>query len=132
MRRLGPPASDVGGWVLRGGVAAFYLAFGWDKFDANPHNGWIQIFERIGFGQWFRIATGLIEMVAGLLYVVPWTTWPAAVLLSATMVGAIVAHFTVLHDPGASVVPAVALIATIGIALREPDRDLRGMLSRHE
>lgn len=117
-----PSTSDASGWALRVGVAGFYLAFGVDKFGA--HSSWIRLFDQIGWGQWFRIATGIIEVGGAILYVIPWTTWPATVLLSSAMLGAIVAHVTVLHDPGASVVPAVALIGTVAIALREPDRDL--------
>ena len=118
-----PSRSDLGGWVLRLGVAAFYVAFGLEKFGGE-HNGWIAIFDRIGWGQWFRVATGIIEVAGGVLYVIPWTTLPAALLLSATMAGAIVAHVTVLGDPGSSVMPGAALVATVVIALRQPDREL--------
>jgi len=118
-------SSDLGGWILRAGVAAFYIAFGADKLGSDPHNSWVRIFEHIGLGQWFRVATAVIEIGAGTLYLVPMTCKPAAVLLSLTMLGAILAHLSVLGDPGASVIPAAALVATILIALREPDSDPR-------
>ena len=128
-----PPAHqsvDLGGWVLRAGVAAFYIAFGAEKFGSGPHNGWIVTFDRIGFGQWFRAATGVIEVGAGMLYIFPRTCKPAAVLLGATMVGAIVAHLSVLGDPIGVVLPLAALIATIIIALREPEPELQRLIRR--
>lgn len=109
--------------MLRLGVAAFYLAFGFEKFGGS-HNGWVPIFDRIGVGQWLRIATGVIEVGGGVLYVFPPTCKPAAAVLCATMLGAVVAHLTVLGDPGASVMPGAALVATALIAMREPERPL--------
>jgi uncharacterized membrane protein YphA (DoxX/SURF4 family) len=116
------PRSDLGGWVLRAGVGTFFVLFGYDKFGSDLHNGWIAIFNRIGLGQWLRVITGVIEIGAGALYVFPATCRVAASLLSLTMVGAIVAHVTVLNDPGSSIMPAAALVATVAIALRESDQ----------
>src|ERR1044071_2567658 len=121
--RPGPSWSDAGGWVLRLGVAGFYIAFGLEKFG-GPHNPWAPLFDRIGLGQWLRIATGIIEVGGGVLYLVPWTTRFAAVILAATMLGAIIAHLTVLGDPISTIMPAAALAATVAIALRQPDADL--------
>lgn len=109
--------------MLRAGVAFFYFSFGIEKFG-DGHNTWIPIFERIGWGQWFRVATGVIEVAGAVLYLLPWTTMLAAGLLSATMLGAVVAHLTVLEDPGSGLVPAVALVATIAIALREREQHI--------
>lgn len=113
--------SDAGGWILRAGVAAFFVMFGWDKFDSTPGGEWIRIYDRIGFGQWFRIATGIIEVGGAVLYIFPLTCRFAGALLGATMLGAIIAHCTVLGDPFSSIIPAAALAATVMIALREPD-----------
>jgi putative oxidoreductase len=124
------PSSDLGGWVLRAGVAAFFIVFGYDKFGTDPHNGWVAVFNRIGLGQWFRVATGVIEIGAGALYVFPATCRISATLLALTMLGAIVAHVTVLGDPGSSIMPAAALAATVGIALREPDQALHEWTKR--
>ena len=131
MRWTHPSASDASGWVLRIGVGAFYFLFGIEKFGGGPHNSWAPMFDRIGWGQWFRIATGVIEVGGALLYVLPWTTWVGAFLLSSTMLGAILAHVMVLGDPGSSFVPAVALVATMAIALREPDEELLRVLPGH-
>lgn len=67
----------------------------------------VETFDAIGMGQWFRFATGLIEIVgAGLLWLPRRQAWGAA-LLGATMVGAVLAHLVVLG--AASAVPAVVL-----------------------
>jgi putative oxidoreductase len=118
-------SADPGGWILRIGVAAFFLLAGVEKFSADPHNQWIAIFDRIGVGQWFRYATGIVEVVGAVLYVFPALCKPGAVLLVSAMVGAIVAHVTVLRDPGASAIPAALLVATVLIALRDPSPERR-------
>ena len=66
----------------------------------------IATFEAVGFGQWFRYVTGLIEVGGAILLWVPRARVPAALVLGATMVGAVIAHLTVL---GPSAVPAIVL-----------------------
>ena len=63
-------------------------------------------FEAVGFGQWFRYLTGIIEFGGAIALWFAATRVYAAALLGATMVGAVVAHLTVL---GPSAVPAVVL-----------------------
>lgn len=53
-------------------------------------------FEAIGFGQWFRYVTGLIEVGGAILLWVPGLTVVGAGLLGATMVGAVFSHLVVL------------------------------------
>ncbi len=53
-------------------------------------------FAAIGLGQWFRLATGFIELGSAILLWVPGMTALAAGLLVCTMLGALVAHATVL------------------------------------
>ena len=65
-----------------------------------------QIGEQTGVGQWFRYLTGAIEIGAVALLWIPGRQVFGAVLLVATMAGAIIAHLTVL---GPSAVPASVL-----------------------
>lgn len=53
-------------------------------------------FELIGLGQWFRYATGIIELGSAILLWVPGMAAYGAGLLVCTMVGALIAHATVL------------------------------------
>jgi len=131
-RRFIPSKADLGGWVLRGGVAVFFFMFGKDKFP-TLHNQWVEIFERIGFGQWFRYFTGWVEIGGGLLYFLPWTCPIGAALLACTMVGAIITDIFVLHSFGA-IFPGILLFAVIAIASRTPEEPFnaasRRMFSR--
>lgn len=63
-------------------------------------------FETIGVGQWFRYVTGAIEVVAALLLWAPRLAGLGAALLTATMVGAVLAHLLIL---GPSAIPAAVL-----------------------
>lgn len=66
----------------------------------------VEVFDAVGMGQWFRYVTGIIEVGgAAMLWYKP-TRILGALLLGATMVGAIMAHVLVL---GPSTVPAVIL-----------------------
>jgi putative oxidoreductase len=46
----------------------------------------VQVFEAIGFGQWFRYVTGVVEVGGALLLLVPATGFFGALLLAVTMV----------------------------------------------
>ena len=113
--------SDLGGWVLRGGVALFFVLMGAEKFPSGPGTQWVALFERIGFGQWFRYFTGVVEIVGALLYVTPQTCRIGAMLLSCAMLGAMAVHIVVRHSVGASVYPALVLAAVVMIAIRQGD-----------
>ena len=114
--------ADLGGWVLRGGVAAFFLLMGMEKFPSGPGAPWVAVFEQIGLGQWFRYFTGGVEIVGGLLFFFPVTYLAGAALLVCTMVGAMVVHLVVRHSIPGMVFPAVVLVAVVAVAVRERDR----------
>lgn len=99
-------------WILRIAVAAMFLLAGGGKLaGAAPM---VQMYDAIGLGQWFRYVTGIIEVGSALLLLVPSLAGWAAALLACTMVGAIVAHLTVLHS--APTGPVVLLLLTGSIA----------------
>ena len=66
----------------------------------------VAVFETIGWGQWFRYATGLIELGSAALLWVPGLIWIGAALLTATMACAVLFHLLVL---GPSAIPALVL-----------------------
>jgi len=47
-------------WTLRVLLAVLFFYLGWIKFPADSRP-WVRIFELIGFGQWFRIVTAIVE-----------------------------------------------------------------------
>ena len=93
-------------WVLRGSVAAAFLLIGWEKFPSNPNGEWPRMFAQIGFGQWFRYCTGLVEMLGAALVLLPWTVNMGLAILACTMAGAALVHIFVLHHPSNCIIPA--------------------------
>lgn len=123
-RQMIPSTSDLGGWVLRGGVAVFFVMAGLEKFDPPP-NEWIDIFTQIGLGQWFRYLTGWVEIIGAILYFPAWTCPIGAAFLACTMACAVIVHISVLHNFGAWIEPALLLFAIIAIAARRPEQPLK-------
>lgn len=114
---------DVRGWLLRILVAVVFVLVSLGKFNSDPHGEWFLIFARIGLGQWFRVATGLIKLIGGLLFLLPGTARLAAVPLAATMVGAMIADMVVLGNPLFSLIPGALLALVLMAALRDPSLD---------
>jgi uncharacterized membrane protein YphA (DoxX/SURF4 family) len=106
-------------WVLRVLVALVFLYEGMDKFGSRRL--WIRLFAQIGFGQWFRYATGVVEIMGAALLMVPRTTTVAVTMLGCTMIGAFLTHlFIVGIGPQSIVVGALfGLILAIGWRRRE-------------
>jgi hypothetical protein len=97
-------------------VALFFIAVaGGGKLSNDPHNMWIAIFARIGLGQWFRYATGAIQMAGGILLLVPRTLIIGTGMLACTMAGAVVAQLAVFHSPGAALIPGALLIVIVAV-----------------
>jgi len=61
---------------------------GWVKFD--PNGFWTAAFTRWGYPVWLRWLVGAIEVVGGILLVVPWVASYAALSVSVVMLGALV------------------------------------------
>jgi hypothetical protein len=112
---------DAADWVLRGGVAVFFVLMGVEKFPSGPGAPWVATFQQIGLGQWFRYLTGAIEIAGALLYLVPWSCIAGILLLGCTMLGAMTVHIVVRHSIAATLYPAIVLAGIILIAMRHPD-----------
>lgn len=67
----------------------------------------VATYDAIGFGQWFRYVTGIIEIVGAAVLWLPRKQVLGAAVLGGTMVGAVLAHIFVLVP--AEGVPAVVL-----------------------
>jgi putative oxidoreductase len=105
-------ASNIALWTLQALVALTFVAAGSGKLLGSADM--IALFDAVGIGQWFRYVTALLEVVGGVLLVVPGKTAFGAVLLACVMAGAVVAHLTVLHT--AATVPLVLFALTALIA----------------
>ena len=98
-------------WLPRVALAIVFVLFGALKFAA--HSMYVRIFDEIGLGQWFRYFTGTVELVGGLLFLIPAATAVGAAMLIATMCGAMAVHFFVFRHPANSIFPAMYLVGVI-------------------
>jgi len=79
-------------WVLRILAAVILLQTLFFKFSGAEES--IYIFSTLGMEPWGRIGTGVVELVASILILLPRTTAFGAVLAVGTMSGAIFFHLT--------------------------------------
>ncbi|WP_341214811.1 DoxX family protein [uncultured Wocania sp.] len=64
------------------------------KFTANPIS--VYIFKTVGLEPLGRIAIGILELIAGILILIPKTVWIGAILTIGIIGGAIMMHLTKL------------------------------------
>lgn len=81
-------------------------------------------FRRFGYPQWFRVGTGVVEVLAGIgllagLLWRPELGWAGGLLLGGVLAGAVLTHVRTGDPPSKTAVPAVLLALTAGLlALR--------------
>src|SRR5476651_1013214 len=83
-------ALNVTLWVAQVGVAAMVLMAGANKLSGNEQM--VGMFQAIGFGQWFRYLTGSIEVIGGILLLVPSLTGIGGLITTGVFVGAVATH----------------------------------------
>jgi uncharacterized membrane protein YphA (DoxX/SURF4 family) len=93
-------------WLLQLGLAGVFLFAGASKLMGDPMM--VAAFGKIGMGQGFRYLTGVLEVAGGVALLVPQLAPSAAAMLALVMVGATIAHLTVL---GGTPALALALLA---------------------
>ena len=97
-------------WALSGLVALAFMGAGGLKLVSAAVE--VELFDKVGLGQWFRYFTGLLEVAGAIGLLIPRYAFYAAVLLGTVMVGAIIANVTVL---GGSPAPAIVLLVLSGM-----------------
>src|SRR6516225_11482148 len=86
--------STIIAWVCRVAAAVILLQTLFFKFTAAAES--VYIFTKVGLEPWGRIGSGIAELIAAILILIPATTWLGAGLALAVMAGAIFSHLTVL------------------------------------
>jgi len=81
-------------WVLRIVAAVILLQTLFFKFTASEES--VFIFSTIGMEPWGRIGTGVMELIAAVLLIIPRTIAIGALLAMGLMSGALFFHLTVL------------------------------------
>ena len=90
------------------------------KFTAHPDS--IYIFEKAGLEPVGRIVIGILELIAGILLLIPKTVWAGAILTLGIIGGAIIMHITqigieVKNDGGVLFITAVITFVLSAITL---------------
>jgi putative oxidoreductase len=104
-------------WTLSGIVALAFIGAGGAKLAGAAVM--VDLFDKVGLGQWFRYVTGLLEVIGAFGLLISRYAFYAAALLAIVMVGAIIAHVTVLGTSPAAPVVLLVLSGTIAY-LRKP------------
>lgn len=81
-------------WILRIIPAIILLQTLYFKFTAAPES--VYIFETVGMEPHGRIGSGIVELIASILLLIPRTSWLGALLALGTISGAIFFHLTKL------------------------------------
>lgn len=114
-------------WILRVVGAGIMLQTLFFKFTGAPES--IYIFETVGLEPFGRYASGVAELIASILLLVPRTTWLGAIIGLGVMAGAIMSHLTVLgivvqDDGGTLFVMAIAVFISCAILLFANRKDI--------
>jgi hypothetical protein len=87
-------AAVVASWILQLIVAGILLQTLFFKFTGAAES--VYIFSALGAEPWGRIGSGVVELLAAVLLLVPATSTIGAAVALAVISGAIVSHLTVL------------------------------------
>ncbi|TDC88791.1 DoxX family protein [Saccharopolyspora aridisoli] len=111
-----PPrrAANTGLWVLQVLLAAFFVFASVPKLLGDPMA--VQMFDLIGFGQWFRYLTGSVELLGAIGLLVPRLCGLAALGLALVMVGAALAQVFPLGAPAVALSPLVLCVVLVLLA----------------
>lgn len=95
--------TKIASWILRLIAAIILLQTLFFKFSASPES--VYIFSTVGMEPWGRIASGIAELIASILILVPATTGIGALIGLGVMSGALFFHLTklglvVMNDHG--------------------------------
>lgn len=81
-------------WAARIIASLILLQTLYFKFTGASES--VYIFSKLGVEPWGRIGSGVVELVAGILLLVPSLSWLGAAIAIGVMSGAILSHLTVL------------------------------------
>ena len=110
-------------WTLSGLVALTFIAAAGGKLAGAANM--VEMFDKVGLGQWFRYFTGILEIVGAIGLLVSRYAFYAAVLLAVVMVGAWLPFARPLH-----LLPVIApSIILVGCALGQLYQTVRSRVA---
>lgn len=124
---------NILGWILRIAVAAILFQTLYFKFTGAPES--VYIFEQVGLGDFGRIGSGIGELIAGILILIPRTAWVGALMALGIIAGAIFFHLTklgieVMGDGGTLFYLALAVAVGSLMTLRIEGPKMRADIAR--
>ena len=122
----------IGLWALRLLAALILLQTLFFKFSASEES--VYIFSAIGMEPWGRIGTGIMELIAAILILIPRTTAVGALLAIGLMSGALFFHLTTLGievkgDGGLLFIYALLVVISCSVLLFAYRSQIRSLLS---
>lgn len=115
-------------WFFRLVAAVILLQTLYFKFSGAPES--VYIFSALGVEPYGRIGSGILELFASVLILIPRTTWYGAVIGLTIMFGAVVSHLFVLgieiqNDGGELFALAIiVLVSCVAMLYLEKDKFL--------
>ncbi len=122
-------------WLVRTGVAIILFQTLYFKFTGAPES--LFIFEKTGTGDVGRIGSGVVELIAGILLLIPRTAWLGALLALGVISGAIFFHLTSLGievqgDGGTLFYLALAVFAGSAVTLWMERKQMMSAIERRK
>ena len=120
--------STIISWILRLAAAIILLQTLYFKFTGHPES--VALFTKLGVEPWGRIGTGVIELVTGILLLIPSIAFYGAILGIGVMAGAIASHLLVLGIQSAGdggllfTYACIVMACSIIIAIMHKDQGL--------
>lgn len=114
-------------WALRIIAAFIMLQTLFFKFSASPES--VYIFSTVGIEPWGRIGTGIAELIASILLLIPATIVLGALMGMGIMFGAIASHLFILgvevmDDGGQLFVYAIIVLIACAVLLVQHKQQL--------
>ena len=106
-------------WILTIVLALLFMAAGIPKLIGTQ--AMVQEFGQIGFGQWLRYLTGILEVCGAAGILIPKLRFWGALLIACVMAGATATNLFILHMAGTAVLTIVLMALALALAwLRRP------------
>jgi putative oxidoreductase len=120
-------------WLFRIAIAVILLQTLYFKFSGHPES--VALFSKLGVEPWGRIGTGVIELIAGILILIPATALIGAALSLGLMAGAIASHLFVIgiesdNDGGQLFMLAIIVLALSLVVLAIRRKEIPVWLAR--
>ncbi|MGH3729720.1 MAG: DoxX family protein [Micromonosporaceae bacterium] len=117
-------------WTLQVLLALTYLFSGVNKVGGEAQT--VAGFDAIGWGDWFRILIGVLELAGAVAIVIPILSGLAALAFTGLMIGAVIMTLAVFGDPVLVTVPATVgiLVAVVAWGRRDRTAQLWALVTR--